>query len=72
MEDKITKIYSNHKNEIQSLSMENLSYLHNYFRHEFNYSKSLLNQSSLECIKDRKKISIIYKSLNSEIKKRFS
>ena len=71
MEEKITRIYTNHENEIKTLSTENLSYIHSYFRHEYLFQKRFFNQSSLECIKDRKKISVIYKSLNSEIKKRF-
>jgi hypothetical protein len=72
VEEKITRLYTNHENEIRALSMENLSYFHNYFKHEYMFQKHFVNQSSLECIKDRKKISLIYKSLNSEIKKRYS
>ena len=72
MEEKITKLYTNHEHEIKSLSLENLSYIHNYFKHEYMYQKRFFNQTSIECISDRKKISVIYKRLNSELKKRYS
>ncbi|APJ03592.1 hypothetical protein [Silvanigrella aquatica] len=71
MEYKISELYSNHENEIKQLSLENLSYLHNYFKHEFLFQQRFVHQSSLECIQDRKKISTIYKRLNLEIKKRY-
>ena len=70
MENTISKLYKNPNIEIKQLSSKNLFYLHNYFKHEFLFQQRYLHQSSIECIQDRKKISIIYKILNSEIKKR--
>lgn len=70
MESYILKIYKNPKKEIEKLNIENLNYLREYFKTEFICQKKNLNQSSLICIKDRKMISIIYKSMNLEMKRR--
>lgn len=70
MEDIIYRIYSEYEKVIKNLSFENLAYFHKYFGAEYFFQKHHSNQSSLNCIKDKKKISKIYKSIDSELKKR--